>query len=887
MQNQILKGFFMFLFICLFGFANGQRDRVSQMWLEPETTDFKTIQEQVERYFADQDQGRGSGYKQWKRWEYLMQNRLNADGQIVNYAAHNWEVNQRYSKTHPEFETNSRSHTGYWNVLAPTDGYINGNSGYNPGIGRVNVIAFHPTSANTVFAGTPSGGLWKTTNAGSSWTPLTDGIPRIGVSGIVIQHNNSNIIYILTGDGDGGDTPSIGVLKSYDGGATWSETGLSFNASTNVRGYKLVMHPSNTSILFATTTSGLYKTSNAGADWTVVRSGSFRDIEFKPGTPSTMYATTSNSFYKSTNTGDTWSTSNSGLPGSESRAEIAVTSDDPTCIFYLAGPGGPTGSYKGLYRSNNSGDTWSSRHTSPNILDSSLNGNDDCSDGCDQSGYDLAIAVDPDDASTILTGGINVWRSTDFGFNFSINSHWNWNTMTANNLEYTHADIHELVYNPLDGSLWCGSDGGIFRSLDDGVNWSDRSSVGSTNGLQITQFYRIAGVPTNANVLIGGTQDNGSNRWNGGNDITHFDGADGMDCMIAHNNSNIQYHCRQRGGLRKSTNGGSTHSSIKPGNSNGAWVTPVEMAPTNANELWVGYRDTIYRSTNAGGSWTRFIPEFSGERFVYIYHAPSNSNRVYAATSNNIYRTDNNGSNWTEITPGLPVATTNITGITTDVGNSGDVWVTLSGLVNGQKVYYSSNSGASWTNVSGSLPNVAVNCIAYDDQDSPDNGVYVGTDIGIFYRDGSMGDWIPFRNGLPNVPVFDIEVNLESNLIRAGTFGRGIWSTTLYDACPTAYALSDGNLPGSGSQGYRYYEASNTITSTRDIFGGPGTEVYYKAGNYIDLTPGFRARSGNEIFKAWIGPCSSGVPEPMSIQFPDIDARVGNVFPESIDKSNN
>ena len=164
------------------------------LWLEPDTRDFKEIQAQVEEYFKDKDQGRGTGYKQWKRWEWLMMNRLDAEGQIVNYDAHNYKVAEKYySQTHQDQQ---RTFGGFWFPLAPTDGYILGNSGYNPGIGRVNVIAFHPTSSTTIFAGTPAGGLWKTTNEGTSWTPLTESIPRIGVSGIAIDPNNANIIYM-------------------------------------------------------------------------------------------------------------------------------------------------------------------------------------------------------------------------------------------------------------------------------------------------------------------------------------------------------------------------------------------------------------------------------------------------------------------------------------------------------------------------------------------------------------------------------------------------------------------------------------------------------------------------------------------------------------------
>jgi hypothetical protein len=142
---------------------------------------------------------------------------------------------------------------------------------------------------NTLWVGLPSGGIWKTTNNGGSWTPLSDGLPTIGVSGIAIHPTDPNIIWILTGDGDAADTKSIGVLKSTNGGTTWATTGLTWNASDENRGYKLMIDPANSNTLWAVTTLGLYKTTNGGTSWTNVFSGDFRDLEFKPGTSSTMY----------------------------------------------------------------------------------------------------------------------------------------------------------------------------------------------------------------------------------------------------------------------------------------------------------------------------------------------------------------------------------------------------------------------------------------------------------------------------------------------------------------------------------------------------------------------------------------------------------------------
>ena len=722
--------------------------------------------------------------------------------------------------------------------------------------GRVNVIAFHPTNTSTIFAGTPSGGLWKTTNDGASWFPLTDGIPSLGVSGIAVHNSDGNIIYILTGDGNGSHSYSTGVLKSTDGGFNWTSTGLVFDVRNLERGFRLIMHPFVSDILIAATTDGIYRTIDGGDTWTREQVGSFRDLEYKPGDPTTVYACTSDLFYRSFDSGDTWSASNSGLPTSESRSAIAVTGAEPDYIYYIAGPGGPaSGQFKGIYRSTDEGDSWSLRTTTPNILGGEVDGSGTAS----QATFALALAVDPDDAEEIITGGINIWRDeNNGGSSLSIISHWNTDTQTANNLQYTHADIQELLFQN-NNTVWCASAGGIFRSTNDGLSWTDMSSVGSSDGLMNMHFYRIADYPSDQNILIGGSHDNGSNRWDGGDDVTHFDGDDGMDCMIDFNNSDIQYHSRPDGALRKSIDAGVTHSSIRPGSTPGAFVTPYAMDPNNSSILYAGYRDTIYRSTNAGNSWSEFVPASQSEFFKSIWISPSNSDMLYAATDNFIYRSANGGAAWLDITGTLPVLTTNITGIVTDVDNSSDVWVSLSGYVSGEKVYYSSDGGNIWTNISGSLPNVPVNCVVYDDVQGHDNAVYLGTDIGIFYSNGSMNDWVPFMNGLPNVPVYDLEVHIDAGKLRAATFGRGIWETSVYSDCPSAYVLADGNLPGTGSQGYRSYQASDFIQSTRNIEGGIGTEVHYKAGNFVTLLQGFEVAQGS-LFEGKTGPCSTGIP---------------------------
>ena len=683
-----------------------------------------------------------------------------------------------------------------------------------------------------------------------TWIPLSDGLPAIGVSGIVIHPTDPDIIWILTGDGDAGDTKSIGVLKSTNGGVTWYTTGLSWDVTEGVRGYKLIMDPSNYNELWAVTDDGLYKTTNGGTTWAQMYAGSFRDLEFRPYNSNTMYLCTSSSFYRSIDGGNGWSLITSGLPTGENRICIGVTPGNTSYVYLLCGPDTGVGTYKGVYRSTNSGLNFTTQSTTPNILGYSSTGMDDAS----QSHYDLAIAVHRSSYWYVMSGGINTWRSSNYGVSWSLMSMWD--TPAG---DYTHADIHALEINPLNNRLYCGSDGGIFYSDNFGGDWVDISS-----DLEPTQWYRIAGTPGNANLIIGGTQDEGSNKFTGSATITHMYGADGMDCMIDYNNNSIMYFSTQDGGLRKSTNGGNTSSYIAP--TYGDWVTPYMMHPTNPLIIYGGFYNGVWKSTDGGSNWTNTGGVTWAAELV---HGVNNTNIIYATGGTYVVRSANGGSSWTTISGGLPGYS--ITGIEIDHQDANQVWVTLAGYGAGQKVYKTSNASAAtvvWSNISGTLPNTVVNCIETDNN-GPDDAIYIGTDIGVFYRDATLGDWVPFSNWLPTVLVFDLVIHESQNYITAGTYGRGLWRSSTYTDCSTSW-----NLCCNGNPGYAYYQASDSITSTRVFNEGVGQEAIYKAANRVILRDGFNVTGGSK-FKALLGPCGGGVPESEGAQGPVIGTYAG------------
>jgi photosystem II stability/assembly factor-like uncharacterized protein len=349
------------------------------------------------------------GYKQFKRWEWFMAPRVSETGERPAPDAA-WKAMEDYRKTY------GITNAGNWTFMGPST------VGSMPGAGRLNFVRVHPTDPNTIFVGAPSGGLWKSTTGGTSWTTNTDWLPQvIGCTDLAIDPSDPNIMYLATGDGDAGDTYSVGLLKSTDGANTWNPTGLAFNLAQTKMMSKVLIHPTATNILLVATSSGVYRSTDAGATFTLTQQGGFKDMEFKPGDPNTVYVC-GTEFYKSTDNGVTWTRITSGLPASTnvSRMAIAVTAADPEYVYLIAGLPSPNYGTEGFYKSTNGAGTFSKVST-PNIGT--------------QQWYDLAIASSPGNKDEVLLGGQTQFLK-------SINGGSTWAATGSN----THVDYHDLIY---------------------------------------------------------------------------------------------------------------------------------------------------------------------------------------------------------------------------------------------------------------------------------------------------------------------------------------------------------------------------------------------------------------------------------------------------------
>lgn len=705
------------------------------------------------------------GYALFKRWEYFMAPRVYPTGKPFDPTI----AYKEYQKYLQQQNTQRTQATPAWKLLGPVNAIPS-----NGGAGRVNTVRFNPLNPKTMYIGAPDGGLWKSYNGGASWSTNTDQLAVIGVSDLVFAPGDTNVMYIATGDGDHSDSYSIGILKSKDNGKTWYTTGLSFAVSSGITIRRLIIDPTNAKVLYAASTNGIYKSTDSAATWTNVQSGNFKDIAFMPGNTAIVYGATSNGqFWRSTNSGATWTQIVSGLPGSGAgRMAIGVSPADSAIVYVLAEDNSNSGFY-GFYVSSDKGANFTNVPTSLNLLGWSSKGTDVGGQGW----YDLSIAVNPKNASEVIVGGVNIWRTTNGGSSWALNAQW-----TGTGAPYVHADIHCLTYL-LDGSAYyAGCDGGCFTTNTSGASWNDLS-----NGLQIAQSYKLGVSGLTPAMVISGWQDNGTNLVNGGT-WTQVIGGDGMDCFIDKTNDNYMYGEYYNGNLQMSSNGGASFSSISSGiTEGGAWVTPWVQDPSVSSTIYAGFIN-VWKSTNRGGSWTKLNnPSSNGNQLTAIAVAPSNNQYIYSASYNQICRTANGGTSWTDITGTLPVGSSSITFITVNANYPDSVWVTFSGYNASNKVFVTPNGGTTWVNMSTGLPNLPVNCSVF--QKGTNEGIYVGTDIGVYYRDNTTGGWISYMNGLPDVRVDELQLDYISGNVVAATFGRAIWECATYvptDAPPYA-----------------------------------------------------------------------------------------------------
>lgn len=749
---------------------------------------------------------------------------------------------------------------------------------YNIG-GRVTALAVLP-GGTTIYLGSANGGVFKSTNSGVNWTPVFDNGSVYSIGALAVQPGNPSIVYCGTGEANSAvdSYDGTGLYRTSDAGATWQHLGL---LETRRIG-RVAIDPLNPSRIFVAamgpqfSTSphrGLYRSEDGGANWTKVLfvndSTGCADVAINPINPDTILAATWErvrhptyrrafgpgcGIWRSVDGGDTWTRLTNGLPvpsDDVGRIGLAMAPNNPSVIYAQIITGSISG-YQGLglYRTLNSGTTWTRRDAS---------GFTGIFGGF--GWYFGEVAVDPNSANTVYALGVDIARSTDGGVNF------------LNVRAGAHVDEHALWIDPANSQhIYMGSDGGFFWTTNGGTSWS------TSDDLPITQFYAGTIDPTNPDRLMGGTQDNNT-LTTGGPPSSWFAilGGDGFQCLIDPVDPNVvfaeyQFGCYGSGPLR-SPDGGNNWDfpfGIDSGDRFN-WNTPFAMNPLNHNTLVMGSH-RLYRSNDNGFSYSVISPDLTTNNtsslLVYstlttVHIAKDDTLRYYTGSDDGkVYRSTNGGGNWTDVTAGLPLRW--VTRVTTDPADADIVYATLSGFGSDEHaphVYRSTNSGGTWTSISGNLPNAPVNDLIVDPLNP--SRLFIGTDYGVWVTNDLGAYWYPLGVGMPLQTTFDLTLHESSRTLVAATHGRSQWKLDLDDlpvavtpGAPAPRLSLSAPAPNPTRAGVRFeLDLSDRANTQVDLFDAAGRRVaalfrgHLPAGRHTIRWDG-RDRSGREAAAA-------------------------------------
>ncbi len=683
-------------------------------------------------------------YSEYKRWEWMAKKFVMPDGYLSD-PFHDYNIRKNV--------LNKNRSTGTWEPIGQTD------LSYTPsGIGRVDAIGCHPTDTNILYIGTFCGGIWKTTDGGNSWVALGDNLPICSVGNICVDPINPDIVYITLGF-NLENNAGLGIYKSTDAGLTWNPTGQTSSIAAQIVYKKLLIHPSNPNILYSCQSDGLWKTTDAGATWSLINLYSFTYLFFNPLNSNSMYAcgsgfgTSPGQVFKSTDEGNTFNQLT--FFSNEIFLKIGITKADTNYIAVRT----TQGSTFRFYLSTNNGINFNLQ-----------NGNNTIDNGGE-------VIITATDKNKIYCGFPYLHQSIDGGIS--------WQYFASN----IHADIRGVSLSPVtDDIIYFCNDGGINK-----LNITTGTMTNMSNTLHITMFYDISLSRQDSITLIGGTQDNGSRVKKNNGSWSVVTGGDGMTTAINPTDDQTMYASTQYGNLYRTRDQWQTQNYITPTGSVGAWTTPFMLNPSNPKTIFAGYHDVL-KSVDEGTTWdtiSNLSPfSFSG-KLEFLDVAKTDSNYIYCSNRyyNEIFYTGNGGISWYNISS--PVSLSNyISGLKIDPTNENRIFILKDGYVNHNKILTTSDHGITWKNISYDLPNVPVFCLTIDAvSDSTKLTFYLGTSIGVYYKNDLDTTWTYLGNGLPNTFVSDLEIHYGYNKLVAATFGYGIWQIDLPDTnVPTSIA---------------------------------------------------------------------------------------------------
>lgn len=706
--------------------------------------------------------------KQFERWAFYWKDRIASDGSFPPETLGYFNAGILDSKGRIIPVRNQKTQNENWIDIGPqknpeANGYPN-----FPQMGRLNTFLRikHPSdrSKDVLFVGAPSGGLWKSTDNGATWSSKLDNVAGIGVTDIKtapttdFSNYTTKPIYVSTGDYDAGHIKSIGVLKSTDGGNTFVSTGLTHTLSEQKTLGELVVYDDNTVIVGDS--QFIKKTVDGGANWTNIFDIGYNGADFGrvafSGT-NIMYSGVYEVIFSS-DSGATWSTVYTAPAGDDTDKHALTVGSDGN--FYAQDEKGQIKKFT----------IASKTFANVGIKPAGYNS---------QFGYNQALIFKD---NLFVTGEFNGQTSTDNGATWhrSLNGYYN-PAGSGQQLDgtYIHSDHHGLGL--LDGQFefWSVNDGGLSFINYTSVNDNKPTITYKSNGVVVTQLYDVAITPNLAtgNYVTANQDNDGFSKemHNGTMQWIAASAGDGISAVINYNNPAIRYLGSQKGGLTKANAGfsgkyeGDTFGNI-PG---AAFVWPLEIHTIDPTILYAGGSD-IFKITDPnaasdlGTAITNAVNLNSAAGQISKISTHGIGIAVVGETASKL--SINSGTSWTTITN--PTGVT-INSVDFDQNNMATVYVTVSGYTDGSKVFKSTDSGATWTNISTGLPNIVMKEVVLK-QNQGTEILFVGTELGVYSKYGT-GDWKKLGGNLPNVIVNDIDINYTEDKLVAATFGRGLW----------------------------------------------------------------------------------------------------------------
>ncbi len=680
-----------------------------------------------------------------------------------------------YDKTHFKNVSNTRTPVDPWEKMGPINT-----------AGRCLALAVNPQADSTIYMGTASGGLWRSRKLGQdiSWeyVPTDNGV--LGVSSIAFANADSMVMYIGTGEvynsevtgNDGAyratrGSYGVGILKSIDGGITWSKSlDWSYQNQKGVQAIKV--NPENSNIIFAATTDGVYRSLDAGTNWELVLDVIMAtDIEIlgtKIIAACGNLGSPNRGIYRSVNNGNNWTqNTDPDIPTTfQGKILLASAASNPDIVYASVGNGfGFSDGATWLLRSEDSGINWELKNT------------EDYSQW--QGWFAHDIAVHPNDPDYISAVGIDIYGSQDGGETLvkKSNGGVTLGTPPAGSPDgdpfYSHSDHHVTLFHPnIPDLVLYGNDGGLFLSEDGGNTFKS-----ANGGLQSTQFYNGFAVShQNPDFAMGGLQDNSTVINRGDGLWQRAIGGDGSWSGINFQNDQIIYGSAQNLYMTRSNDNGQSFFNISPGLiGNPVFIAPYQISESNPDVIYAA-ESYIHKSTDGGFSWSvmnGFQP-LNGEPIYALTVSPINNDVVFAATApfeggGSTFVTTNGGLNWQDISNGLPDRYIN--DLYADPNDEATVYAVMSGFGTGH-VFVSDDFGQNWNDITGTLPDVPTNAVLVDPKSEDD--IYIGNDIGVYFSEDGGSNWIDFNEGLlETVIAMDLEYSPLDEKIWVATHGNG------------------------------------------------------------------------------------------------------------------